>query len=378
MRTYGRLLKNIAAIALLLALLSMLLPFCKFSAGGQEMTLSGLDVVKAGGRAGYTYLTEGRVADTFVLKAPITVGTVKSSLSYVQGVGQMRLLAVCAIAALLPVLLCFLSVGMLFLAEGKKTMLLPTLFTSLVLAELLVVLTVFPALHSFLLAGIYFFTLLHGVAWILILTGWITGGYLPSEKQEKEQKKRGKNPKQSGHRWRRKKFHRRRKTKKKHGRKEDSSTKKKNTAENKILEWNHCQISYDSFEQTYRMVSDSPEKILLLKEDKVIGTLEQGERVRVGRPVTLQIQGKEEHLHLKKMTGKEKLRRTGAIRALILRSLLFFPADMYLRDSYVVIVHRGIFTRSFFVIFRFVGVHFRNRYIVVGQVVIMLFRCLFL
>lgn len=299
MRTYGRLLKNIAAIALLLALLSMLLPFCKFSAGGQEMTLSGLDVVKAGGRAGYTYLTEGRVADTFVLKAPITVGTVKSSLSYVQGVGQMRLLAVCAIAALLPVLLCFLSVGMLFLAEGKKTMLLPTLFTSLVLAELLVVLTVFPALHSFLLAGIYFFTLLHGVAWILILTGWITGGYLPSEKQEKEQKKRGKNPKQSGHRWRRKKFHRRRKTKKKHGRKEDSSTKKKNTAENKILEWNHCQISYDSFEQTYRMVSDSPEKILLLKEDKVIGTLEQGERVRVGRPVTLQIQGKEEHLHLK-------------------------------------------------------------------------------
>ena len=299
MRTYGRLLKNIAAIALLLALLSMLLPFCKFSAGGQEMTLSGLDVVKAGGRAGYTYLTEGRVADTFVLKAPITVGTVKSSLSYVQGVGQMRLLAVCAIAALLPVLLCFLSVGMLFLEEGKKTMILPTLFTSLVLAELLVVLTVFPALHPFLLAGVYFFTLLHGVAWILILTGWITGGYLPSEKQEKEQKKRGKNPKQSGHRWRRKKFHRRRKTKKKHGRKEDSSTKKKNTAENKILEWNHCQISYDSFEQTYRMVSDSPEKILLLKEDKVIGTLEQGERVRVGRPVTLQIQGKEERLHLK-------------------------------------------------------------------------------
>lgn len=299
MRTYGRLLKNIAAIALLLALLSMLLPFCKFSAGGQEMTLSGLDVVKAGGRAGYTYLTEGRVADTFVLKAPITVGTVKSSLSYVQEAGQTRLLAVCAIAALLPVLLCFLSVGMLFLAEGKKTMILPTLFTSLVLAELLVVLTVFPALHSFLLAGIYFFTLLHGVAWILILTGWITGGYLPSEKQEKEQKKRGKNPKQSGHRWRRKKFHRRRKTKKKHGRKEDSSIKKKNTAENKILEWNHCQISYDSFEQTYRMVSDSPEKILLLKEDKVIGTLEQGERVRVGRPVTLQIQGKEELLHLK-------------------------------------------------------------------------------
>lgn len=31
----------------------------------------------------------------------------------------------------------------------------------------------------------------------------------------------------------------------------------------------------------------------------VIGTLEQGERVRVGRPVTLQIQGKNESLRLK-------------------------------------------------------------------------------
>ena len=263
------------------------------------MTLSGLDVVKAGGRAGYTYLTEGRVADTFVLKAPVTVGTVKSSLSYVQGVGQMRLLAVCAIAALLPVLLCFLSVGMLFLAEGKKTMLLPTLFTSLVLAELLIVLAVFPALYPFLLSGIYFFTLLHGVAWILILTGWITGGYRPPEKQGNEQIKREKNPKRSGHSWRRKKAHRRRKSKKKRSRKEDSSTKKKNTAGNKTFEWKHCQISYDPSKQTYRMISDSPEKILLLKEDNVIGTLEQGECVHVERPVTLQIQGKEERLHLK-------------------------------------------------------------------------------
>ena len=47
-------------------------PFCKFSAGGQEMTLSGLDVVKAGGRADYTYLTEGRVADTFGWLVPVT------------------------------------------------------------------------------------------------------------------------------------------------------------------------------------------------------------------------------------------------------------------------------------------------------------------
>lgn len=91
-----------------------------------------------------------------------------------------------------------------FWPEEKKTMLLPTLFTSLVLVELLIVLAVFPALYPFLLSGIYFFTLLHGVAWILILTGWITGGYRPPEKQGNEQIKREKNPKRSGHGWRRK------------------------------------------------------------------------------------------------------------------------------------------------------------------------------
>lgn len=100
---------------------------------------------------------------------------------------------------------CFVFVcGNVVSGGRKKTMLLPTLFTSLVLAELLIVLAVFPALYPFLLSGIYFFTLLHGVAWILILTGWITGGYRPPEKQGNEQIKREKNPKRSGHGWRRK------------------------------------------------------------------------------------------------------------------------------------------------------------------------------
>ena len=42
MRAYGRFMKNIAALALLFALLSLLLPFCSFQAAGQDMTLSGL------------------------------------------------------------------------------------------------------------------------------------------------------------------------------------------------------------------------------------------------------------------------------------------------------------------------------------------------
>ena len=54
MRAYGRFMKNTAALLLLLALLSLLLPFCRFQAGGQDMTLSGVEVLTAGGKAGYT------------------------------------------------------------------------------------------------------------------------------------------------------------------------------------------------------------------------------------------------------------------------------------------------------------------------------------
>ena len=187
MRIYGRFLKNIAAVVLLLALVSLFLPFCKFSVDGQEISLSGLDVARAGGRAGYTYFTKGGIGDSFVLKDPITVGVVKSSLSYVQGTGHARLLALAVGLALLPVLLCFLSMVLLFFAEGKKTMVLPTLFTSAVLAELLVFFAAIPALQPFLLTGLYLFFALHGIAWILILAGWVTGGYRRQKQWDLEQ-----------------------------------------------------------------------------------------------------------------------------------------------------------------------------------------------
>ena len=48
MRKHGRWMKNIAGLLLLLALLSLLLPFCKFNAGDGNMTLSGIEVIKTG------------------------------------------------------------------------------------------------------------------------------------------------------------------------------------------------------------------------------------------------------------------------------------------------------------------------------------------
>ncbi|RHU96444.1 hypothetical protein DXC08_06875 [Clostridium sp. OM07-9AC] len=187
MRAYGRFMKNTAALLLLLALLSLLLPFCRFQAKGQDMTLSGVEVLTAGGKAGYTYLQQGGVPDDFVLKAPFTWGDVKEGIHYADQTGNSNLLVAAGVAVCLPVILCFLAMCMLFLAEGKKTMVLPTIFTAAVTAELLVVLAGFTAIHPFLLAGVYLFALFHIMALILILFGWTLGGY-----REPKQKKRGK------------------------------------------------------------------------------------------------------------------------------------------------------------------------------------------
>ena len=187
MRAYGRFMKNTAALLLLLALLSLLLPFCRFQAKGQDMTLSGVEVLTAGGKAGYTYLQQGGVPDDFVLKAPFTWGDVREGIHYADQTGNSNLLVVAGVAVCLPVILCFLAMCMLFLAEGKKTMVLPTIFIAAVTAELLVVLADFTAIHPFLLAGVYLFALFHIMALILILFGWTLGGY-----REPKQKKRGK------------------------------------------------------------------------------------------------------------------------------------------------------------------------------------------
>ena len=332
MRNYGRFLKNIAGILLLLAMVSLLLPFCRFLVGGQEITLSGMDVLSAGAKAGYTYLTNGRLADDYVLKAPLTVGTMKSVLTFVQGNVDSRLLTAGAVAVLIPLLLCFLAMCMLFLARGKKTMVLPTVFTLLVLAEMFVALFGLAELHPYLQIGVYLFTLLHGIALILILIGWGIGGYRRPEEKSKDSNSLEKTPRKSHHKWPRRKLFRKKKSKKKRkskkqpARKESTDkrprTGKENTAKNdssaagknqpskkngsrdmvadrgSSYVWNDCSISYDASSKTYQIVNNSLEDILIYKDDTVIGGLKSGGKVFVDDTVTLQRKGSQERLRL--------------------------------------------------------------------------------
>ena len=117
MRKHGRLMKNIAGLLLLLALLSLLLPFCKFN-------------------------------------APYTWGDIRDSVSYINHAGGANILVFCAVAIAVPLVLCFLSMFMLFMAEGKKTMFMPTLFTLVVVAEMLLIVFGITPLRPFLKIGV--------------------------------------------------------------------------------------------------------------------------------------------------------------------------------------------------------------------------------
>jgi len=93
MREYGRWIKNIAAFFLLMALLSLLLPFCRFQAAGEKVELSGMEVLATAGRAGITYARHNEIPDSFVVKEPFTWGEMKNGFSYAQdAVGNKTLL----------------------------------------------------------------------------------------------------------------------------------------------------------------------------------------------------------------------------------------------------------------------------------------------
>lgn len=241
MRAHGRLFKNIAGLLLLLALLSLLLPFCKFNAGAGDMTLSGIEVLKSGGKAGYTYFKTGGLPDDFIIKSPYTWGNIKQSILYINEAGGAKIMVFCGVAIAIPIILCFLSMIMLFMAEGKKTMFLPTLFTFVVSAEMILGLLILTQLRPFLMIGVYLFTLLNVLALVFIMIGWITGGYRQPDRRrirygnDSGDNDNDRNGNSSRRKRTRRKTRRKKKTKKKTKRKKgsDKNTDKKDDDDSK-------------------------------------------------------------------------------------------------------------------------------------------------
>ena len=142
-------------------------------------------------------------------------------------------------AIAVPLVLCFLSMFMLFMAEGKKTMFMPTLFTLVVVAEMLLIVFGITSLRPFLKIGVYLFTILNVIALLFIIAGWITGGYRQLDKRQSRYGYGGKGDTNNdgddgnnnrSHRRKRRKT--RRKTKKKKKTQKDKSSDGDNKKEN--------------------------------------------------------------------------------------------------------------------------------------------------
>lgn len=191
-------------------------------------------------------------------------------------------------------------------------MVFPTLFTAVIMLELAVVFVGFPALKLFFLKGVYLFAILVVIAMVCIMIGWFTGGYCrPKTEEGRERPVREANDKENrfGRNGRKRTFRRRKKSgkkKKKSSRKnrgnKDSgkdNAKQQTDERAKRMEWKDCEISYDPSTHMYRISNTGQSRILLLKDEQIVGIVEPNARVRIERPVMLQVKETKESLQLK-------------------------------------------------------------------------------
>lgn len=202
MKRYGSFGKNLAALLMLMALLSLLLPCCKIGAGSEVVKLSGLDMFKTGIKMGLNYTNNGYIDDTFVIKGTFMWGDLKKCFTYVKEFGQVKELIAVAVLGIMPVLLCVLSMLMTWSAIGKKTMFLPTLFIGIVVFEQVLIVTGVDTIQEMilgyasnvsgsnmqdkvfgLLIGEYLFTILCAVALLIVIVLWMTDGFDRPEKK---------------------------------------------------------------------------------------------------------------------------------------------------------------------------------------------------
>lgn len=211
MKPRGILFKNIAAFIMLAALISLLLPFCKITTPETEASVSGYDLVKAGIRTGLEYHENGHIEDGYIIKGDLTWGALKAGINVAMDNENLREAEGIALLCTLPILFCILAMILALLAIGKKSMILPTLFIALAFFEDIFLITGFQQIQNklfsdmanagiqlTLLIGIYTFTILCGLALLILMILWITGSFnLPdsdddkSTKEKKDKKDRG-------------------------------------------------------------------------------------------------------------------------------------------------------------------------------------------
>lgn len=150
-------------MTLLLTLLSVLLPFYGFSTNKRRVALSNLSIIGTKKETNCACLARNEITSAFILGTPIAINAMGDDLSCMRKIKRVQLLTIYTVTTLLPMLLYFLSIKVLFLTRKGGAVLLPALFADLILMRLLVILTIFPTLCPFLLSKVCFFALLRKI-----------------------------------------------------------------------------------------------------------------------------------------------------------------------------------------------------------------------
>ncbi len=197
MKKHAAILKNTASLILLIALLSLLLPFCRITTETKTITVSGMEVLKIGADAGYEYYSNGRIDHDYVVWDDLTWGDIEGGVTALDQ-KELRNVVIGIVIASLPVLFCLISIVFILFARGKKGMILPTLLIALALLQnIMMILAFFKLRHLLLpyvaltlLIGIYAFTIWNGITLAILILLWLTGGFSKPEQKKSDSKQK--------------------------------------------------------------------------------------------------------------------------------------------------------------------------------------------
>lgn len=246
MKSRGILMKNTAALLMVLALVVLLLPCINVTTVDKTVDISGYDILAASVQTGLDYYKNGTIDDNYVIKGDLTWGDLKSGLNYANEQENIRQAETAVGISLLPILFSVLAIIFLLMAFNKITMVIPTLLTGAAFIENVVLIGNFQSFQEKIFVdlktsgvqldiriGIYVFTALCGIAFLMLLAGWITTSFSKPEPDEYTEENYKDNYEDSERKGKERKDKKDKDDKKKSRRKSKSKKKKKETKEKK-------------------------------------------------------------------------------------------------------------------------------------------------
>lgn len=195
MKKYAVILKNSAALFLLIALLSLMLPICEVTVSEYGAThISGLDMMSVTAGAAKEYVHHGIIADDYVLTKGLTVGMVADGIDSLTKGNQLGHFIIIVIILALPGICCIFAMIATIRADEIKEMTLPMILIGSSILEMAGVIALFDQSCSMIKrcvkvqpsVGIYVCITLCILALILLILLKINEGFKNRNHKNKE------------------------------------------------------------------------------------------------------------------------------------------------------------------------------------------------